>query len=117
MSGHRIERINEQIKKELAVLVPQLKDPRIPHFLSVTEVKTSADLKTARVYVSIMDSNESDVIKGLNSSAGHLRSLLASNLKLRYTPMLDFHIDNSIKYGMEIDRKLSELRLDKDNEQ
>ena len=49
MSGHRIERINEQIKKELAVLVPQLKDPRIPHFLSVTEVKTSADLKTARV--------------------------------------------------------------------
>ena len=116
MAGHRIERVNEQIKKELAVLIPELKDPRIPKFISVTEVHTSPDLKTARVYVSIMDALETDVIAGLNSSAGHLRSLLALKLKLRYTPMLDFKIDNSIKYGMEIDRKLSELGLDKDDE-
>ena len=45
MAGHRIEKVNEEIKKELSLIIPKLKDPRIPEFVSVTEVRTTPDLK------------------------------------------------------------------------
>lgn len=112
MSGHRIDKVNEEIKKELSYIIPKLKDPRIPEFVTVTEVRTSPDLKTAKVYFSSMSDNEEAVLAGLQSSAGFARGLLSKAMKIRYTPELTFVIDTSVKYGMFINQKLAELGLD-----
>ncbi len=112
MAGHRLDKINEEIKKELSVIIPKLKDPRIPDFVTITEVRTSPDLKNAKVYFSTLTGDENEVLKGLQSSAGFARGLLSKAIKLRYTPELSFCIDESIKYGAFIDKKLAELGLD-----
>ena len=118
MAGYRLDKINEEIKKELSVIIPRLKDPRIPEFVTVTEVRTAPDLKTARVFFSTLLGDENEVLKGLQSSAGFARGLLSKTIKLRYTPELIFCIDDSIKYGAFIDQKLAELGLDgNDNEE
>jgi len=112
MSGHRIDKVNEEIKKELSYIIPKLKDPRIPEFVTVTEVCTAPDLKTAKVYISVMGSDEKEALKGLASSAGFARGLLSKTMKIRYTPELVFAVDESIKYGIFINEKLAELKLD-----
>lgn len=111
MSGHRIDKVNEEIKKELSYIIPRLKDPRIPEFVTITEVRTSPDLKTAKVYFSSMSENEEQVLSGLQSSAGFARGLLSRAMKIRYTPELIFAVDSSVKYGMFINEKLAELGL------
>lgn len=117
MAGHRIGRVNEEIRKELSVLLPTLKDPRIPPLLSVTAVVTAPDLKTAKVYVSAFSGDEKEILAGLKRSAGFLRSSLCSALKLRYTPELTFAIDNSIKEGLKINQILSDIQKKEEKDQ
>ena len=113
MAGHRIARINEEIRKELSRILPTVKDPRVPSFLSVTAVDTTGDLKECKVYVSAFtEVDEKELLRGLKSSGSYIRGALARGLKLRYTPELSFHLDTSIKYGMHINQKLHELGLD-----
>ena len=81
--GHRIERVNEEIRKELARILPQLKDPRIPSFVSITAVETTGDLKECKVFVSALMGDEKEMLKGLKSSGSFIRGALARNLKLR----------------------------------
>ncbi len=116
MAGHRLEKVNEEIKKELSLIIPKLKDPRIPEFVSITEVRTTPDLKSARVYFSVLSGDDKEALKGLTSSAAYARMLLSKSMKIRYTPELIFTIDESIKYGIFIEQKLSELGLDNENE-
>ena len=116
MAGHRIEKVNEEIKKELSLIIPKLKDPRIPDFVSITEVRTTPDLKSARVYFSVLGGNDEEALKGLQSSAAYARMLLSKTMKIRYTPELVFTINESIKYGIFIEQKLSELNLDNEDE-
>lgn len=116
MASHRIEKVNEEIKKELSLIIPKLKDPRIPDFVSVTEVRTTPDLKSARVYFSVLNGSDTEALKGLQSSAAYARMLLSKTMKIRYTPELIFTIDESIKYGIFIEQKLSELNLEQDDE-
>ena len=110
--GHRIQRVNEEIRKELARILPTVKDPRVPSFLSVTAVETTGDLKECKVYVSALMGDEAEMLRGLKSSGNYIRGALARNLKLRNTPELSFYADQSIKYGMHINEKLHELGLD-----
>ena len=110
--GHRIERVNEEIRKELARILPTVKDPRVPSLLSITAVETTGDLKECKVFVSALMGDEAEMLRGLKSSGNYIRGALARNLKLRYTPELSFHADPSIKYGMHINQKLHELGLD-----
>ncbi len=116
MPSYRLEKVNEEIKKELSVIIPNLKDPRIPDFVTVTEVRVTPDLKAAKVYFSVLTGDDKETLKGLQSSAGFARGLLSKALKLRYTPELIFMIDDSVKYGAFIDKKLHELGLDGSNE-
>jgi len=116
MASHRLDKVNEEIKKELSVIIPRLKDPRIPEFVTVTEVRVTPDLKTAKIYFSVLNGEENEALLGLQSSAGFTRGLLSKSLKLRYTPELIFIIDESLKYGMFINQKLSELGLDGQDE-
>ena len=103
MASNRMGRINEEIQRELAALIPSVKDPRVTGLISVTAVDTTPDLKFAKVYVSILDKGDCDqVVKGLKSAAGWLRRELGSALKLRYTPELVFQLDDSIDKGAHI---------------
>ena len=104
MAGNRINRINEEIQKELSALFRTLKDPRVQGgMVTVTHVDTTSDLRWCRVFVSVLDkTQEQDVIKGLKSAAGYLRRELGAAVKLRYTPELQFVADDSIEYGAHI---------------
>lgn len=104
MAGNRINRINEEIQKELSSLFRTLKDPRVQGgMVTITHVDTTTDLRWCRVFVSVLDkTQEQDVIKGLKSAAGYLRRELGAAVKLRYTPELQFVADDSIEYGAHI---------------
>lgn len=104
MASNRINRINEEIQKELSSLLRSLKDPRVQGgMVTVTHVDTTTDLRYCRVFVSVLDkTQEKDVIKGLKSAAGWLRRELGQALRLRYTPELQFVADDSIEYGAHI---------------
>ena len=103
MASNRIGRINEEIQRELASLIPTVKDPRVTGLISVTAVETTPDLRFAKVYVSMLDkSSASEVVKGLKSAAGYLRRELGSALNLRHTPQLMFEEDHSIDKGAHI---------------
>ena len=104
MASNRINRINEEIQKELSSLFRTLKDPRVQGgMVTVTHVDTTSDLRWCRVFVSVLDkTQEQDVIKGLKSAAGYLRRELGAAVKLRYTPELQFVADDSIEYGAHI---------------
>lgn len=103
MAGNRIGRINEEIQRTLAALIPTVKDPRVTGLISVTAVDATPDLKYAKVYVSVLDKQDaSQVLKGLRSAAGYLRGELGRALQLRYTPQLTFVGDDSIDKGAHI---------------
>jgi len=104
MANNRINRINEEIQKELSALIPTLKDPRVQGgMVTVTHVDTTTDLRWCRVYVSVLDkSRERDVVRGLKSAAGWLRRELGQAVQLRYTPELQFVADDSIEHGAHI---------------
>ena len=104
MASNRINRINEEIQKELSSLMRGLKDPRVQGgMVTITHVDTTSDLRYARIFVSVLDkSQEKDVVKGLKSAAGYLRRELGASLRLRYTPELQFIGDDSIEYGAHI---------------
>ena len=108
MASNRINRINEEIQRELSALLRGLKDPRVQGgMVTVTHVDTTSDLRYARVFVSALDkSREKDVLKGLKSAAGYLRRELGAAIKLRYTPELQFVADDSIEQGAHILRML-----------
>ena len=104
MASNRINRINEEIQKELSSLMRGLKDPRVQGgMVTITHVDTTSDLRYSRIFVSVLDkSQEKDVVKGLKSAAGYLRRELGASLRLRYTPELQFIGDDSIEYGAHI---------------
>ncbi len=103
MASNRIGRINEEIQRELAGLIPNVKDPRVTGMISVTAVQTTPDLRYAKVYVSMLDkSSAREVVKGLKSAAGYLRREVGQRLRLRYTPELIFEEDDSIEHGAHI---------------
>lgn len=104
MAGNRINRINEEIQRELASLFRTLKDPRLQSGLvSITRVDTSGDLRYCRVSVSVLDPGTAkEVMRGLRSASGYLRRELGHRLNLRYTPELQFLSDDSIAYGAHI---------------
>jgi len=113
MATNRINRINEDIQRELASLLRTVKDPRVQGLISITRVDTTTDLRYSRIYVSVLDQSDvKEVVKGLKSAAGYLRRELGRALTLRYTPELQFLADNSIERGVRmvsmIDRILEE---------
>lgn len=116
MPSNRIGRINEEIQRELSDLLRSLKDPRVQKtMISITRVDTTADLRYAKVYVSVYDKDQSrEVFKGLKSSGGFLRHELADRLSLRYTPELVWEEDKSITYGARVLDILAKLDIPAD---
>ena len=108
---NRMSKVDEEIKRELSVIISQdLKNPNITGLISVTKVKTSPDLKSARVYISILNSkSKKNTMQGLKNASGFIRSELAKRIVLRYTPELIFELDDSMEYGAKIDNILKEI--------
>ena len=103
MASNRIGRINEEVQRELAALIPTVKDPRVTGMISVTAADVTPDLKFAKVYISVLDKSDSEqVLKGLKSAAGYLRRELGRALNLRHTPELTFLQDDSMAKGAKI---------------
>ena len=116
MASNRIGRINEEIQKELASLLRNLKDPRVQDtMISITHVETTPDLRYAKVYVSFLEEDKAkDALKGLKSAGGYLRRELGRALQLRYTPELTWALDDSITYGAKMLELINSLEVKQD---
>ena len=104
MASNRINRINEEIMKELSSLLRTVKDPRVQDtMISVTRVETTPDLRYTKVYVSFLQEDRAkDAMAGLKSAGGYLRRELGHNLQLRYAPEIVWSLDDSITYGAKM---------------
>ena len=114
MAGHRKERIEELIKRIIGdMLLTEIKDPRIG-FTTVYRVEVSRDLSVADVFISVIGYNvqKKKTIAGLNSASGFIRSRVGDHVKLRQTPEIKFHLDDSIEKGNDMVNLLAKLEYD-----
>ena len=118
MSSNRINRINEEIQKELSALLRTVKDPRVQDtMISITRVETTPDLRYTKVYVSFLQEERvKDAMAGLKSAAGYLRRQLGHNLQLRYSPEIVWSEDDSIPYGARMLKLINSLEVKHDED-
>ncbi len=102
-------RINSEVQKALSSIIRTVKDPRVDPFTSVTAVQVAPDLKTCRVYVSVLSDDGEETIEGLKSAEGYIRHELAREVNLRNTPELRFELDMSISYGVNMSKKIDDI--------
>jgi len=105
-----MRRVNEMIREVLgAAITTEMKDPRIG-FVTVTDVDTSADLRAARVYVSVLGNEDEreKTLEGLRSAHGFLQSKIGDELSMKRTPTLTFHYDESVERGARLSRLLDQ---------
>ena len=113
--SHRLEKINQLIRKEISDLLQrQVKDPRLGEFIAVTDVITSPDLKSAKVYVSRIGTEEEkqEILKTLNTAANYFRKELLHAIRIKHIPELTFHWDDSIERGDRLMRLLDQVADD-----
>ncbi len=113
-NSNRMARVNEELKRELSSIINyEVKNSNVTGMISVTKVKTSPDLKYAKVSVSIINSrNVKQTLAGLKSASGFIRSRIAEKMNLRITPELVFELDESLVYGEKIDSILEKIMKD-----
>ena len=110
MSDGRMRRVDEAVRAVLSdAIATDLSDPRVG-FVTVTAVKTSPDLRHARVYVSVLgdEAQREQSLAALARAHGFLQGRLAAELSLKHTPLLTFHFDPSIERGMRITKLLDQ---------
>ena len=107
-----------EVQRELGTLIRELKDPRIAVMTTVVAVEVATDLKTAKVFISVLgdDQAKEETMEGLKSAKGFLRKELAHTINLRNTPELHFVYDESIEYGMKLSKMIDDLHVDSDEE-
>ena len=111
MAKERINKINEEIRRELSAIIRDLKDSRIPMMTSVVAVRVTNDLSYAKVYVSVMGDEEvqKKALAGLRSAAGFVRREVGHRLTLRHIPEVLFELDHSIEHGAHINQMLNDI--------
>lgn len=118
MAKYRRGRINEEIQKEMTVILRKVKDPRVSDaFISVTAADCTPDLKYAKIYYSALSGDKKEIAKGLKTAAGFIRRELARSLNLRMTPELTFIPDDSVAYGAHIASILNTLDITPEEEE
>src|ERR1700743_2181521 len=110
MAGARMRRVDEALREVVAATISELADPRLG-FVTVTGVETSSDLRSARVYVSVLgDQTERDAtLDALRSSHGVIQSRIAAETRMKRTPTLTFHYDDTIEKGVRISHLLDDV--------
>ena len=108
----RIDKINGEVMRELANVIHELKDTRIPLMTSVVAVHVTNDLRYAKAYISVMGDEETKkkAMQGLKSASGFIRREIGKRVDLRYTPEFIFELDNSIEHGSHIDKLLKNIK-------
>ena len=109
----RMRRVNESVRQVLSEAIGQLKDPRIG-FVTITGVETSADLRHARVYVSVLgaERKRAQTLAGLQAARSLLQAQLGRELRLKRTPQLAFEYDPSVERGVRMTKLIDELAPD-----
>jgi ribosome-binding factor A len=119
MGKYRMNRINDAVVNEMAVILREVKDPRINCALvSITGAEVTGDLKYAKIFFSVYGGDPVEIRRALQKAAGFFRSELARRINLRVTPELTFIHDESIAYGAGISAILNNLEISplEDNE-
>ena len=108
----RIDKINEEVKRELSMVLRELKDSRIPMMTSVVAVNVTNDLRYAKVYVSVFGDEETKkkALQGLKSAQGFVRREMGRRVQMRVTPEFIFELDNSIEHGAYINELLNKSK-------
>ena len=111
MAKDRINKINEEVRRELSNIVRELKDSRIPMMTSIVAVRVTNDLSYAKVYVSVMgdETVQKKAIEGLKSASGYVRREIGRRLQLRHTPEFIFELDHSIEQGAYINQLIHDI--------
>lgn len=105
-------RINGEVQKELSSIIRnEVKDPRIAEMTTVVSVEVAPDLKTCKVYISVLGDEKSaaDTLAGLRSAEGYIRRQLARSVNLRNTPEIRFILDQSIAYGVTMSKLIDDV--------
>ena len=111
MSSRRAQKAAEAIREVVSMaILTELKDPRVRD-VTVTYVEVSSDLRHAKVHVSVMgdETQQKLSLRGLQSAAGFLQAKIAEQLEMRYTPRLNFLLDQGVKRSIEIAQILREV--------
>ena len=108
-----MRRVNEAVREVLSEAIGALQDPRIG-FVTVTGVETSADLRHARVFVSVLGSERKRerTLEGLASAHGVLQAQIAEQLRMKRTPQLAFEYDPTVEHGVRMSQLIDELAPD-----
>ena len=111
-NSHRLDRINSELQREISHVIDfELKNANITGMISVTRVKITPDLRYAKVFVSVINSNNlNKTLEGLKKASGFIRTRIASTINLRTTPELVFVYDDSDIQGSKIDQIIAEAR-------
>jgi ribosome-binding factor A len=107
----RIERVNQQVKREISLMLQRdIQDPRL-EFVTITRADVSLDLRNAKIYYSVLLNPHSldDIQNGFSSARGLFRRLLGQRMKMRFTPELLFSLDESIDHSAKIEDLLQEI--------
>ena len=112
--SNRMNKIDEELKKEISSIIStELKNPHLTGLISVSKVKTTPDLRYAKVYVTMInEKSKKENLSILKKSSGFIRSEIAKKINLRYTPELVFEFDESLEYGTRIDEILKKITKD-----
>lgn len=120
MSVKRLDRINEEVKKTLAEIVRELKDPRISPMTTIVMADVTNDYKQAKIKVSVYDTDESvrqETVKALNYAKGFIAHELGNRMQIRHLPDLKFILDNSIEYSVHIASVIDKLNKEREAKQ
>ena len=110
--SRRTDRINEQLREEIsALLVRQIKAPRLNAVVSITRVEASSDLRNASAYISVLgnDKAKQEALEGIQSAASFLRRELRDRLNMKHTPFLSYHLDGSIEEANQLLRLINQI--------
>lgn len=111
--SHRIEKVENLIKQEISLIfLRELQDPAFG-LLTITNVKVSPDLKIAKIYVSVFEKDKREfVLKKVKSASSHIRSQLASRIRIKFVPELKFFIDDTLDYVEKIEGLIRKIHKD-----
>lgn len=111
MSYQRIDRISEEVRREVdAIIREDLNDPRIDGTFSVTRADVTGDLRFAKIYVSVLEDDKRDgLMEALKNAKGYIRRALGKRMIIRYSPELIFVSDKNIEYGVHIAKVLADV--------
>jgi ribosome-binding factor A len=117
MSSHRVDKVEQLIKEQISYILLQKLQGEDLGFITVTNVKVSADLKIAKIYLSVLQKERRDfVLNKINQRLGNIRSELAHRIRIKFVPELKFFIDDTLDYVEKIEGLINEIHKQNNNQ-